>query len=65
MKNRPDPCNVPQTEGHPEPFPEVTTMPKGWDLSELIAPQAVTFESIQNAMPLELDTRATGEDRLA
>jgi hypothetical protein len=65
MKNRSDPYNVPQIEGHPEPFPEVTTMPKGWDLSELVAPQAVTFESIQNAIPLELDSRAAAEDRLA
>jgi hypothetical protein len=65
MKNRPDPSNTPQTEGHPEPFPDVTTMPKGWDLSELITPQSVTFESIQNAIPLELDTRSAAEDRLA
>ena len=65
MKNRPDPSNVPQTEGHPEPFPEVTTMPKGWDVSGLVMPQAVTFESIQNAIPLELDTRAAVDDRLA
>ncbi len=65
MKNRPDPSNVPQTEGHPEPFPEVTTLPKRWDLSELVAPQAVTFASIQNAIPLELDPRAAFDDRLA
>jgi hypothetical protein len=65
MKNRPDPSNVPQTEAHPEPFPEVTTLPKGWDLSGIIAPQPETFESIQNAIPLELDTRDSVDDRLA
>jgi hypothetical protein len=65
MKNRPDPSTTPQTEGHPEPFPEVTTMPKGWDLSEMIAPQTMTFESIQSAIPLELDRNSAVEDRLA
>jgi hypothetical protein len=65
MKNHPDPMNTPQTEGHPEPFPEVTTMPKGWDLSEMVSPNPLTFESIQSALPLELDTRAAVDDRLA
>ena len=65
MKNKPDPFSTPQTEGHPEPFPEVTTMPKGWDTSELVAPQSMTFASIQSAAPLELDLRAALEDRLA
>ena len=65
MKNRFDPSNIPQTEGHPDPFPEDTTMPKGWDLSELVAPQGVTFESIQNTIPLEVDTRTADLNRLA
>ncbi len=64
MKN-PDPSSVPQTEGHPESFPDVKTMPKGWDLSEMVTPPAITFESLQDAIPLELPRRAGVEDRLA
>jgi hypothetical protein len=65
MKKHPDPFSAPQNEGHPEPFPEDTTLPKGWDMSELVGPQTVTFASIQSALPLELDMRSAVEDRLA
>ena len=65
MKSRRDPASTPQIEGHPEPFPEVSTMPKGWDLSELVAPQDMTFESIQNTILLELDTCPSDRNRLA
>lgn len=36
MKNVPSSDPKPQCEGHPEGFPDVTTMPKGWDLSGLM-----------------------------
>jgi hypothetical protein len=37
MKTRPNPKEIPQTEGHPEPFPKVNTIPSGWDLTDLLA----------------------------
>jgi hypothetical protein len=37
MKSIPDPSKVPQVEGHPDSFPEVNTMPKGWDMSALVS----------------------------
>ncbi len=63
MKN-PNPSNVPQTEGHPDPFPEVTTMPKGWDLSEMVTPPVEVVLQAQS-IPLELDLRTAVDDRLA
>ena len=67
MKNRPDPESFPQTEGHPEAFPKVTTLPIGWDLSGSTSPQAASAESMQNAIPLklDLDTRAGVDNTLA
>jgi hypothetical protein len=64
MKSRRDPANVPQTEGHPEPFPEVSTLPKGWDLSELQPVQPSALEILQSSIPLELDSRVSVEDYL-
>jgi hypothetical protein len=65
MKSRRDPASTPQTEGHPDPFPEVSTMPKGWDLSELQSVQPTAVETLQNSIPLILDSRAPVEDYLA
>ncbi len=72
MKSRPDPSRVPQTEGHPEPFPEVTTLPKGWDLSGLAADHATAMDEktgivgpFENAIRLKLDSSAVVEDGLA
>ena len=64
MKSQPDPKNYPQKEGHPEPFPKVTTMPSGWDLSELVNSPTVSEETGQNALPLELDSQSVVEDLL-
>ena len=67
MKNHPDPTSIPQTEGHPEAFPKVTTLPTGWDLSGSTVPQATSAEIPQNAIPLNLDVdaRAAVGDSLA
>jgi hypothetical protein len=64
MKSRRDPTSVPQTEGHPEPFPEVSTMPKGWDLSELQNAQPSAVETSQNSIPLTVDSQTSVEDYL-
>ena len=65
MKPRPDHTQVPQTEGHPEDFPEVTTMPKGWDTSELVAPQSANSDGEATPIALSMDIRNTVEDSLA
>jgi hypothetical protein len=65
MKPVTDPKRIPQTEGHPEPFPEVTTLPKGWDLSELQPSQAFASESKLPSVPIQLDTRAVVQDDLS
>ena len=65
MKSRRDPASTPQTEGHPDPFPEVSTMPKGWDLSELQSVQPTTVEIYQNSIPLSFDSVESVEDYLA
>ncbi|HVN53392.1 MAG TPA: hypothetical protein VMT46_03600 [Anaerolineaceae bacterium] len=36
MKPRPTHRDLPQTEGHPEGFPKVNTIPDGWDLSDVL-----------------------------
>jgi hypothetical protein len=65
MKTYADPSKVPQTEGHPEPFPDVTTMPKGWDLSEILAPQASGMAPANDSFEIRLDARMAVEDDLA
>jgi len=66
MKSRPDPSSVPQTEGHPEAFPDVTTLPKGWDMSGLSANQTTPAEtSVEARISLRLDVTAAVEDGLA
>ncbi len=65
MKTYNDPSNVPQTEGHPEAFPDVTTMPKGWDLSEILAPQSSGMAPVNDGIEIRLDARMTVEDDLA
>lgn len=65
MKTQADPTNIPQTEGHPEPFPEVTTMPKGWDLSELSVPQSQLMQPAQQAITIRLDAGMVVEDNLS
>jgi hypothetical protein len=65
MKSRRDPASTPQTEGHPDPFPEVSTMPKGWDLSEMHTVPPSVVEIYQNSIPLSLDSSAAIEDYLA
>ena len=65
MKSRRDPASTPQIEGHPEPFPEVSTMPKVWDLSEMHCVPPSALETYQNSIPLSLDSPASIEDYLA
>jgi len=64
MKSQPDPKDYPQKEALPEAFPKVTTMPSGWDLSELVCSPSISMETLQNAIPLELDSQSVVEDPL-
>ena len=65
MKNRPDHTQVPQTEALPEGFPDVTTMPKGWDTSELVAPQPSVTDGEATPIALSMDMRKTVNQSLA
>ncbi len=55
MKHRPTHKDLPQTEGHPEPFPKVNTIPDGWDLSDLLM-EAYNPEELFNTDPLDEET---------
>jgi hypothetical protein len=64
MRRHPNPKDYPQKEGHPEPFPEVTTMPKGWDLTGLVSRPSISLEGLQDAIALELDNPSVVQDTL-
>ena len=65
MKTHADPHKIPQTEGHPEPFPKVTTMPDAWDLSELKDPQQSPRDTLPQTFPIRLDAGITVKDNLS
>ena len=65
MKTHNDPSRIPQTEGHPEAFPDVTTMPKGWDLSEMATERSLPVEAIEEIINFDMDARMAFEDDMA